>query len=168
MTTLLPTMRTNWRLGLMCLLLAGCGGVSISAVYVDDDSKDPVAIPYQEILPSVDSAINDPRFVVIRDLTTWDALWNAHTAHLSPRPERPAVNFSQNMVIGVFLGSHNNSCYRVSIDAIWRFFSPSRIEVTYRETVPSASDICATVMTNPAALVVAPYSNLPVEFYPAN
>lgn len=152
----------------MSLLLAGCGGVSLSAVYVDDDWQDPIAIPYQEVLPVVDSAISEPRFVVIRDVTAWDALWNAHTANLAPRPERPAINFSQNMVIGVFLGSHSNSCYRVTIESVVQFFSPSRIEVVYHETVPAAGAICATVITNPSSMVIVPYSTLPVEFYPAN
>lgn len=143
------------------LLLTGCDGLSLVAVYSDDRSQQ---ISFQEILPKVDSAINERRFTIVRHLTAWHALWDEHTANQSPQPPAPAINFSQTMVAGVFLGSRSNSCYQVSIHSVARHVDPDRIEITFKESLPPPGAVCATVITHPAALITLPYSNLPVEF----
>jgi hypothetical protein len=151
--------RCGWLVSLLC---AGCGGISFSATYSSDNSRQ---IPYQEVSPVIaNSAISQARFVVIRDVVSWDALWKQHTANISPQPPTPAINFSQNMVAGIFLGSRSNGCYGVAAESVFQHDDPEHIDVTFRELVPTADMICAAVITNPATLIVLPYSILPVEF----
>lgn len=159
-----------WLLGIACLLLASCGGgVSVSLLFLDGFPQDHVrALPFQKLTPVVDSAIGERRLTVIRDLGAWDALWREHTAHLVPPPPMPPINFSQDMVIGVFLGRRGNECREVEIHAIWEHTHPHHIEVNFREILSVTNASCGTVPHNPAILVVLPYSFLPVEFFQVN
>ncbi|QAU35417.1 hypothetical protein [Janthinobacterium sp. 17J80-10] len=160
-----------WLYGLACLLLAGCGGVSVSVLLFDEFPHDDVRpIAFQNVLPAVDSAIGDRRLVVVRDLVAWDGLWRAHTIGLVPLPTLPPINFAQQMVIGVFSGVRNNPCIDIEIRSVWHHTRPERIEVNYRE-VPRPPDVngqCTSGMRNPAALIVLTYSHLPVEFFPVS
>lgn len=151
--------------GIILLFLTGCGGASISVVFFSDFPIDQVeTLTFQEVTPNVPSAISERRLVVIRDLTAWDTLWREHTAGISPSPPMPGINFSQNMVIGIFLGTHINACRDVEITSITRHTLPDRIEVNFREIASLIASICPSGNSNPAKLVMLPYSFLPVEF----
>lgn len=157
-----------WLSRLACLLLAGCGGVSVSVLLFDEfphNQAQPLA--FQQVLPAFDSAIGDHRLVVVRDLASWDVLWREHTAGLLPPPAMPPINFSQNMVIGVFPGMRNNFCIAAEIHSIWQHTHPARNEVDYREIarMPDINGQCPARQGNFAALVVLEYSFLPVEFF---
>ncbi len=159
-----------WVWSIACALLAGCGGVSVSLLFFDEPfhRDHHTALAFQEVVPVVPSAINAPREVVVRDLVAWDGLWRAHTASTSPAVPLPGINFSQSMVIGVFLGSRNSACHSVRIDAIEQIGPPERIVVTYREIPPLTSTNCPAAPHNPAMLVALDFSHLPVEFFRVN
>ncbi len=161
---LIRKLLASWQIPFFCLMLAGCGGVSLFAVFTDDNSQ---LLPFQVFEKTSASAISERRMVVIRDLTAWESLWAEHVANLSPPLARPAINFSQDMVIGVFLGNRSNGCYAVSIESVWHRDDPERIEVTFRESPPSVGDVCTTVISNPATFIITPYSPLPVSFLQA-
>lgn len=144
-------------------MLPACGGVSFSAFFGDFDAEF-VPIEFQTIAGTGNSAIDQPRFVVVRDIVAWDALWREHTANLSIPPPLPGVNFARDMAIGVFLGSRPNACYSVAIQNVTRLRDPDRLEVVFREFAPPPGALCATVITNPAALAVTPFFTLPVQF----
>ena len=160
-----------WLSSLACMLFAGCGGVSVSVLYVHGFPQDQVhPLAFQEVLPVLDSAIRENRLVVVRDLVAWDILWREHTAGLLPPPPLPPINFAQNMVIGVFAGTRVNPCTHVEIQAIWQHTHPERIEVNYREIshLPDPNGQCAQAPRHPAALVALAHSFLPVEFIQIN
>lgn len=148
---------------LLCLLPAGCGGVSLHAAFFDADPLfEPIG--FATIAGTSNSAIAEPRFAVLRAVVAWDLLWQEHTANILPPPALPAVNFARDMVIAVFLGSRPNACHGVSIVSFGRRFDPDRLEVTFQETAPPTGVLCAAVITNPAALIVTPHIALPVAF----
>lgn len=102
--------------------------------------------------------------VAIRDdRAFWDAIWREHKKNMVPIPELPAVDFSQKMVIGVFLGFRPNSCYSVNITSI-RLISGQKLRVIYHEDKPSDNGFCADVTTYPAHIVIADKLDVPVEF----
>lgn len=159
-----------WMWSIACVLLGGCGGVSVSLLFFDEPfhREHASSLAFQEVVPVVPSSIETPREIVVRDLVAWDALWRAHTANTVPTAPLPGINFSQTMVIGVFLGSRNNACHSVRIDAIEQVGPPERIIVTYREILPLASTNCPAVLHNHAMIVALDFSHLPVEFFRAN
>lgn len=100
------------------------------------------------------SAIRTEQLTIVRDLEAWRALWDAHTATQLPRPELPAVNFDEEMVVAVFLGERTSGGYGVAIEACTP--DGETVTVVARETAPAADSMQATVMTAPFAFVCVP------------
>lgn len=107
------------------------------------------------------SGITDKRFVTVRDTMRWAALWNEHSGGASAAP---AVDFSQKMVVGVFLGRESLSCGSMQIESIRQRANPDRLEVGYRVIPPAPNMACIAVVINQYSLVTLPASSLPVEF----
>src|SRR3954467_15172842 len=53
------------------------------------------------------SGLDKPAQLVVRDATTWQAIWTQINLHYSPLPPLPAVDFSREMIVVVALGSHS-------------------------------------------------------------
>ena len=121
----------------------------------------PGSIAFDRLEPSVfTSQIADKRFVTVRDAAAWSTLWNAHSGGRAPLP---AVDFSQKMVAGVFMGGESIPCGSTSIESVRQRSNPDRIEVGYRVVDPGPV-ACIAAVINQYALVTLPASPLPVEF----
>jgi hypothetical protein len=92
------------------------------------------------------------REAVVRTAAEWDALWRAHL----PTRQPAAVDFSKNMVVGVFLGSRPTPGYGVTI--VSAVEEGNVLRVRYRETSPPADAIAAQVITFPYQIVAIPKS----------
>jgi hypothetical protein len=90
------------------------------------------------------------RQVTIRDRDAWMALWRVHG---SSRP-LPDVDFSREMVVGVFLGSRPTAGFAVEIVG-YREVGDA-VVVQYRETAPAPDAITAQVIVSPYHLVAIP------------
>jgi PrcB C-terminal len=100
------------------------------------------------------SQIMSAREVVVRTAAEWDALWRAHL----PTRQPGAVDFSKDMVVGVFLGSRPTPGYGVTI--VSAVEEGNVLRVRYRETSPPADAIAAQVITFPYQIVAIPKSTL--------
>jgi hypothetical protein len=98
------------------------------------------------------SYIGSPRQVVIRTAEEWTAFWNEHAAERA----KPAVDFSKEMVVGVFLGSKPSPAYSVAI--VSALAKNDALLVQYRVTQPSPGTIAAQVITFPYHLATIPKS----------
>ena len=122
----------------------------------------PGSIAFERIEPALlTSGIADKRFVTIRDATAWAALWNEHSAG---RAALPAIDFSQKMVAGVFMGRESITCGSTSIESVRQRSNPDRIEVAYRVVDPGPNVMCIAALINQYSLVSLPVTSLPVEF----
>lgn len=92
------------------------------------------------------------REAVVRTAAEWDALWRAHL----PARQPAAVDFSKDMVVGVFLGSRPTPGYGVTI--VSAVEEGNVLRVRYRETSPPADAIAAQVITFPFQIVAVPKS----------
>jgi len=103
--------------------------------------------------------IGSPREVVVRTEEEFRALWSEHT----PDRPRPAVDFSKEMVVGVFLGSKPTAAYSVAI--VGALEAKGALVVQYRVTQPASGAITAQVITFPYHLVAIPkYDATQVKF----
>ena len=100
------------------------------------------------------SEIVAAREAVVRTAAEWDALWRAHL----PTRQPAAVDFSKDMVVGVFLGSRPTPGYGVTI--VSAVEEGNVLRVRYRETSPPADAIAAQVITFPYQIVAIPKSTL--------
>jgi hypothetical protein len=104
------------------------------------------------------SNVEEPRQVVARTAAEWQAIWKAH----DPGSALPAVDFTQSMVVGVFMGSRPTAGYAVDIAAVTQ--EGGRVVVEYRERRPSPDVFVAQILTFPFHLVRVMRSDAPVEF----
>jgi PrcB C-terminal len=104
------------------------------------------------------SNIDEMKQVVVRTEADWTKLWQQH----SPDRKRPAVDFSKDMVVGVFMGSKPTAGYNVSITST--FVKDGKVLVQYRESLPRPGTMAAQVLTFPYHLVAVPKTAGEVAF----
>lgn len=105
-----------------------------------------------------DSAIHQRLEVVIRTTVEWKALCSRLASGKSPEP----VDFSYEMVVGVFAGSRSSSGSRVEIVSVAR--EDGDIVVRYREHGPTGSTNTPPLETAPYQLVAIPRDRRHVKF----
>jgi len=98
------------------------------------------------------SQIMTARQVVARTAEEYDALWRSHL----PTRQPAAVDFSKEMVVGVFLGAKPTAGYGVTI--VSATDEGNVLQVRYRETSPPPDAITAQVITHPYQIVAIPKS----------
>ena len=96
------------------------------------------------------SAIDEPRLVTVRSAADWGALWKENGANAP----LPAVDFSREMVVGVFLGSRPTAGYGVEI--VRSVGNSGALSVEYVETAPSRDTVTAQILTAPYHLAAMP------------
>ena len=104
------------------------------------------------------SNIDEAKQVVVRTDAEWTKLWQQH----SPDRQRPAVDFSKDMVVGVFMGSRPTAGYNVSI--VSTFAKDGKTLVQYRESQPRPGAMAAQILTFPYHLVAVPKTAGEVAF----
>jgi len=96
------------------------------------------------------SHIDEARQVLVKTDAEWAALWQQHAAN---RP-RPAVDFSREMVVGLFMGSRPNAGFSTAV--ISATAGNGVLIVRYSETFPGPGRVAAQVLTFPYDLVAIP------------
>jgi hypothetical protein len=117
-------------------------------------------LPFITIAAGTTSGIRTPGRSVVRTEADWLALWRRHGG--SAGGAAPRVDFSRDMVIGVFAGEVRGQA-AIGIARITR--EPDRLVVwyTYRDTrpIPTAE---SSVPSAPFSIIRLPRSSLPVSF----
>jgi len=104
------------------------------------------------------SEIESPRQSAVRSADEWSALWKTH----DPGGQMPAIDFSREMVVAVFLGSRPTGGYGVEI--VRAVGNSGTLVVEYRETAPSPDAIAAQILTAPYHLAAIPKHDGEVRF----
>ena len=96
------------------------------------------------------SNVEDAKQVLVRTDAEWAKLWQQH----SPDRPRPAIDFSKEMVVGVFMGSRPNAGFSTAVTMTTS--ANGALIVKYTETVPPRDALTAQVLTFPYHLVAIP------------
>ena len=96
------------------------------------------------------SNVEDAKQVLVRTEAEWTKLWQQH----SPDHPRPAVDFSKEMVVGVFMGSRPNAGFSTTITSATA--ASGALIVRYAEKMPAAGGVSAQILTFPYHLVAIP------------
>ena len=104
------------------------------------------------------SAIEEARQVTVRSAAEWGTLWKENGAG----GPVPAVDFSRELVVGVFLGSRPTAGYGVEI--VRAVGNAGTLIVEYVETRPSRDTVTAQVLTAPYHLAAIPKHDGMVSF----
>jgi protease stability complex PrcB-like protein len=116
------------------------------------------APPVTTVAQGANSGISEASEVVVRSRVEWDALWKAH-AGLQPIP---AVDFSQELIAAVFLGTRRSGGFGAEI--VGTRLETAALVIEYRERMPAAGDIVTQALTSPFHIVRAPRFDGPVRF----
>lgn len=104
------------------------------------------------------SNLDDAAQIVAKTQEEWEQLWRKH----APDRPRPAVDFSKEMAVGVFLGSRPTAGYTLEI--VGATESDGSLVVRYREARPSPGAMTAQVLTSPYHIVAVPFFPGGVKF----
>ena len=99
------------------------------------------------------SNIDDAKQVLVRTEAEWTKLWQQH----APSQPRPVVDFSRELVVGVFMGSRPNAGFSTAIVSATAAPGGALI-VRYTETTPGAGSVTAQILTFPYHLAAIPKS----------
>jgi len=105
-----------------------------------------------------DTSVTHVGQVVIRNDRQWVHFWSEH----HPHEAAPEVDFTRDMVIGVFAGPRPAEQFSIQIIGIRTL--PASLVVDYRERLPPTGTFAVNVTVYPYYLKVIPRSTLPVKF----
>jgi hypothetical protein len=128
--------------------------LAAAAVLVAAAAGGPVTV----IDRGIQSRMDQAKQVVVHTEDEWEQLWREHAG---ARP-RPPVDFSQEMVLAVFLGTRPTAGWGVEIASVAR--EGQTTVARYRETRPAPGTMAAQVVTSPYAIVAVPKTEGPVRF----
>ncbi|HXT72098.1 MAG TPA: protease complex subunit PrcB family protein [Vicinamibacterales bacterium] len=115
------------------------------------------AIPFTTVAGGTASQIDEPRRVIVRTAEEFQALWKTHSS--APLPK---VDFTQSIVVGVFLGTRPTTGYGVAVTGVRRQGKSAIVE--WQEFLPDKTKMLAQMLTSPFHLVAIPRDSAPVEF----
>jgi hypothetical protein len=104
------------------------------------------------------SNMDEAKHAEVKTESAWKQLWQQH----SPDRPRPAVDFTKEMVVAVFLGSRPTAGYRVEIASATE--TNGALVVRYREAAPPRGMMTAQVITSPYHIVTVPFFPGDVKF----
>jgi PrcB C-terminal len=96
------------------------------------------------------SNIETATHIVARTEADWIDLWRRHAGDR----DRPPVDFTREMVVGVFMGTRPNAGFSTTI--ISSLEVKGVLVVRYTETIPPRDAVTAQVLTSPYHLVAIP------------
>jgi hypothetical protein len=105
---------------------------------------------FRSLEKGTQSFVDSPVQVTARTPGEWDAVWKRH----APGRPAPQVDFSREMVVGVFAGSRNSAGY--SVEIVSAEDQQGTLVVRYREAVPARGAVTAQIITSPYQLVAVP------------
>jgi PrcB C-terminal len=104
------------------------------------------------------SNMDDAARVTVKTESEWQQLWQKHT----PDRPRPKVDFTKEVVVGVFLGSRPTAGY--VLEVVSATPDSGTLVVKYRESVPPRGAMTAQVLTSLYHLVAVPIFAGEVKF----
>jgi len=107
-------------------------------------------VPVRSLDKGPMSQIADARQAVARSTAEWEALWRQHAGDRV----RPAVDFSKDMAVAVFLGTRSSSGF--SVEIVGAREEGAALVVMYRESRPQPGTVAAQVLTAPYHVVAVP------------
>ena len=100
------------------------------------------------------SNVDEAKQVVVRSDAEWTRLWQQHSRD---RP-RPVIDFSKEMVVGVFMGSRPNAGFSTAI--VTTMVANGALIVRYTESLPKPGTVSAQILTFPYHLVAIPKADV--------
>jgi len=113
------------------------------------------------------SGFQNPARLVVRDAEQWEAVWAQTFKNVFPVPPRPAIDFSQDMVVVVALGVRSSGGYGILIDGASEI-GTDEVAIAVRSISPAARCVVTAAFTQPVDIARMPRHDRPVRFVERN
>ena len=154
--------RTAWGINLAALISMLC---AVNACVAQDPlppAPNQMTIPVTTIQKGNFSGIREPLQVVVRTQDQWNSLWKKHASIQSPPSPPPGVNFTAEMVVGLFTGEKTTGGYEVEITGAE--LKTSMLYIYYVEKSPTSGGMAIQALIQPFHLAKLPRHDTPVIF----
>jgi len=112
------------------------------------------SLPMRSIEKGAMSNMDEARQATARSVEEWSTLWNLHAGART----RPAVDFSRDVVVAVFMGTRPTAGFGIEIVRVRE--EGNSLVVSYKETRPAPGLLTAQVLTSPYHIVAVPRGTL--------
>jgi hypothetical protein len=149
-------LRTSCSAALLCATLLGCGGA---------DEAPPREWPLSRV--QAWWSIQDlKQSYAIRSEADWQRVWQLHRPQTLPEIERPRVDFSRDMVLGLSLGWGPSGCHSISIRRVLEEQHELRVEYLSEPALSTRPGVlvCTTALVPLTDFVVVMRSDKSVYF----
>lgn len=133
------------------ILVLGLSGAIFAPACSSTVSLAQTAVPFTTIDKGFYSGVREPLQVVISSQEEWATLWSRHASGRRPAPSPPLIDFSAEMVVGLFLGQKSTGGYSVEITRAE--LDGANLRVFYREGNPPPGAMLTQALTQPYHLV---------------
>jgi hypothetical protein len=105
------------------------------------------------LLREQQSGVTSALTVAVRDADSFARLWTSHYQNRINPPAQPKIDFTRQMVLGVFLGNRPHGCFSVAIDKVE--VRAGKVSAYFAEQDASGPTVlCAAVIVAPMDMVV--------------
>lgn len=108
-------------------------------------------VNYDILLQGTYSGLKDPVQKVIQTEQEFKDLWSKHVSVIVPQPGPPSVDFSQSIVVAIYMGEQKTSGYQILLRNVER--KVKDVVVHFRFTEPPANSLTLQVTTQPFVLI---------------
>ncbi len=135
------------RLGKSHVFLASILFVFVSLTAAESKMASASPLSFQTVAKGYRSGIRESLQTVIRNRAEWQKLWQKHVSIQSNSPPPPAMDFSNELIIAVFLGEKPTGGYEIEITSAQR--SDSILTVSFIEKRPKPGGMQIQALTQP-------------------
>ena len=119
---------------------------------------------YEEILSGSHSNFEKKSFITIQSIEELETIYATLNKNRTSKHKMPKIDFSKEVVVGLFMGNKNSGGYAIKIDQIK--LDDNYTAVFIEETKPSG--IAASVITQPFYLAKIAKPTRPIRFITFN
>ena len=100
------------------------------------------------------SGVTERKAVLVTDEAQWKANWQQTNSRMLPVPPAPAMDFSGQSVLAVYMGEQRTGGYAIEITGVE--LSGDTLRVTVRQTRPAPGSMVTQALTQPFHMVQIP------------
>ena len=117
---------------------------------------------FETVAQEASSGHDEAKNYVITDEAGWLGVWEKITSNQFPQSPPPAIDFENNVLIGVFMGQRSSGGYGVEITKV--VDQGGSVDVQYTEYSPGRTCIVTQALTAPYHVIKIAKTNAPVQF----
>lgn len=147
---------------LVCTLLlpaVACGDQQSGWLTSPEISGSAQALPMDTVLSEYNSGITEPTRLLIDSSSEWENFWRT-VYESGSTPERPAINFNENVVVAAGMGERRTGGYTIGIERVAK--SADTLFAKMRESSPGKNCVVTQALTQPVQAVRVPVSDVKV------